>query len=127
MKQNELYQMADELTRLGFDTVRDKIVEIVTEYTQFKKTRWVVWDPVRGEFVLEVHLPLPLKDLKSLPHAKIMSQIEDIKYGLSHLFPKSDWNFWDTYYSYKPTSDVTNWVPPFKSKYLYCIKFINGI
>ena len=114
LKNCEAVQMLDEITRLGYDTVRDRVVDIIKEYTQIGKTKFIVWDPIRGEFQVEIHLPLPLKDLQSLPHAKIQSYINTIKSYLEAVTPSGDWNMWDTYYTYKPTSDITDWVPPFK-------------
>ena len=117
LKRYEAVQMLDEITRLGYDTVRDRVVDIIKEYTQIGKTKFIVWDPIRGEFQIEIHLPLPLKDLQSLPHAKIQSYINTIKSYLEAITPTGDWNMWDTYYTYKPTSDISNWVPPFKGMY----------
>ena len=121
LKSCELLQMLDEISRLGYDTIHDRVVDIIKEYAQIGKTKFIVWGPSRGEFQVEIHLPLPLKDLKSVPHAKIQSYINTIKSYLVGMTPSSDWNMWDTYYSYKPTSDITDWVPPFKgnSSFLY--------
>ncbi len=94
-------------------------VDIIKEYSQIGKARWIVYDPARGEFQAEVHLPLPVKDLQSLPHAKIQSYLDSFKTYFSGMTPSTDWNMWDTYYTYKPTSDITDWVPPFKGKFPY--------
>lgn len=116
LRQNEAVQMLDEISRLSFDTVRDKLIEVVEDYTQLNKTRFTVWNPNQGEFQFEVHFPVPLKDLKSLPHTKYVSQLRQLQSIASTLWPTSDYSMWDTFYSYKPTSDISNWVPPFKAR-----------
>lgn len=119
MKACELVQMADEITRLGYDSIRDRAVEIFKEYTQLNKTRFVIWDPAHGEFVMEVHLPVPIKDLQSLPTAKIQQYWNRLQHAVDAMTPAMDWNMMDTYYEYKPSSDITNWVPPFKGRLIY--------
>jgi len=32
--------------------------------------------------------------------------------------PDENWSLLDTIYKYKPSSDVNNWIPPFKSMFL---------
>jgi len=36
--------------------------------------------------------------------------------------PDEDWSLLDIIYTYKPSSDVNNWIPPFKSK--FCVKIL---
>ena len=44
--------------------------------------------------------------------------INRVKKMIDDFSPNTEWSVWDTFYKYKPSMDIKNWIPPFKSEYL---------
>jgi len=45
--------------------------------------------------------------------------VKEWKDWIASKLPDDDWQLLDIIYTYKPSSDISNWIPPFKSKFLY--------
>ncbi|XP_023930015.1 uncharacterized protein LOC106176762 [Lingula anatina] len=85
------------------------------DYLQINRTRIIRYDP--KEFILEFEVfnPIPLKDLMSMPELNLDVYRERLDAMVKKYTPKDDMNMWDLYYTYKPSSDIRDWVPPFKA------------
>ncbi len=65
-----------------------------------------------------MYVPVEIRDLQSLPRPNIHRHIARVRNLIKNYMPDDDYQFYDTLYKYKPSSDYYNWVPPFKSRFL---------
>ena len=55
--------------------------------------------------------------LKALPNYHIVDAWKGMKESVNSYIPRDTYMLWDMFYMYKPSSDMTNWIPPFKGQY----------
>ena len=96
----------------GLAPLRHATWMYIRDMLHLDETRINTWSPNRGEIAAQVYVPLLMRDLYSIPTINIRGFMERMK---SHI-PDTDWVFWDTLYAYMPSSDIRNWIPPFKCK-----------
>lgn len=82
------------------EEIENEIADIKAKVLRFKKTALTVYDPEHGEIQAEVHLPIPVKSLDSMPNIDVdMSKMQDLIPEMPSLsFPS--WN-------------ETSWLPPY--------------
>lgn len=92
--------------------LKQQIKQQISEYFQWQRTKWTVWDPQRGEYAFEAYVPFDIPDLSTV------QKLYNIDVLPSSYLPKvyipEDWTIMDLIYAYRPVSDVNDWVPPFK-------------
>ncbi len=102
--------------------VKKNALYIVDDYLRLRKDRVIVYDPARGEIEFEIFFPVDLPTLQTvnfnLDLTTLKESLKKAQAEIEAMIPEIDWDYsiWDTYYKYKPSMDVANWVPPFKSK-----------
>ncbi len=104
----------------GYDVLKDEIQSWLHTKNFIITGKWTTLDPHRGDFQFEITLPFMIKDLKTMPKlpnfAKNWNKLMTTATALMPQFhTKSDWCLWDTFYTYKPSSNPMDWVPPFSS------------
>ncbi len=111
--------MLHDIRDNGLDNIKEKVKVWLKNYFKWEKTRVTVWEPKLGEYQAELYIPVGMHDLKTLPRITYYTRryITKASNVMNNYMPEnSNWNFWDTFYSYKPSGDVNNWVPPFEGK-----------
>ena len=88
--------------------------EASTSALMFDKSQMILWDPRNGEIEFEVYVPTELPELKTLLSFDYKQHIHDMKDWINTHITDPIFIIWDIYYQYKPTPDITNWIPPFK-------------
>lgn len=110
-----------ELHNINLDTYRADVVERIRAYLQLERTRWTVWNPESGEIGFDLYWPFHWDDLKHLPRLQeyfdnidVSSYVNYARQQIVQYLPHAEFSLYDLYYRYRPSSDVFNWVPPFK-------------
>lgn len=93
---------------------------------QINRTRVLTWEPRVALFEGELFIPLPMDNLKTLPELSMEPYMKKAKAYVNRYIPETDFNIMDLYYTYKPDSDINNWIPPFKSKQVCMVCFVNN-
>lgn len=97
--------------------MKNQVLDVIDNYIQLDRTRWITRDPKNGQWEFDFWVPMRLPNLQSLPDLPNFQQyINRVKDMAGDIIPESDWTFWDTWYTYKPSSDYANIIPPFKSE-----------
>lgn len=109
---NEWIAQARTLT---WEKVKTKIREVANTYLKLDKTRWTTWNPQRGEYAFQVYVPFDLPDMSFFSRYDPRPFLTRFRDWLIRQLPAEDLTLLDTLYMYKPSSDINNWIPPFKS------------
>ena len=70
---------------------------------------------------LQVYIPVNVPQLKSLPNYHIAEMWRSVKQTMKKYTPTEEYSIWDTFYKYKPSSDMNDWIPPFKGVILLLV------
>ncbi|CAI9742358.1 Hypothetical predicted protein [Octopus vulgaris] len=97
-----------------FDYLRYKINYIKDSFIQ-PSLSYMEFDPTKGVFMALID-DRPAKLLKKISEYSSRALWNMILLRDSGFVYTSDWGFFDTYYDIKPSSDVNNWLPPFKAQ-----------
>jgi hypothetical protein len=96
--------------------IREKIGQTFEKTLKWSQNRWTVWNPQKGEYAFEVYVPFKTPDTPTLKRLSIpLTVASSLRGAIASYLPHDDWSLVDTFNAYKPTSDVSNWVPPFKA------------
>lgn len=76
-----------------------------------------IFDPNEGLMCLEQKLPMSWHAFNQTPEFHEIPEIRAIA-DVKTYFVTSNTTFWNLYYQYKPYSELSNWLPPFKG--LFC-------
>ncbi|XP_012534919.2 uncharacterized protein LOC105835859 [Monomorium pharaonis] len=74
-----------------------------------------IFDPNEGLMCLEQKLPMSWHSFNQTPEFHEIPEIRAIA-DVKTYFVTSNTTFWSLYYQYKPYSELTNWLPPFKAQ-----------
>jgi hypothetical protein len=95
--------------------IRAQIKQSFEDKFKWSKNR-MTSNPQRGEYSFEMYLPFDAPDTTTLKRLSVpVSVMSNLRGTISDYLPDSDWNLMDTINAYRPTSDVADWVPPFKT------------
>lgn len=72
-----------------------------------------IFDPNQGLMCLEQKLPMSWHAFNQTPEFQEIPEIRAIT-DIKIYFVTSNTTFWSLYYQYKPYSELSNWLPPFK-------------
>lgn len=72
-----------------------------------------IFDPNQGLMCLEQKLPMSWHAFNQTPEFQEIPEIRAIT-DIKKYFVTSNTTFWSLYYQYKPYSELSNWLPPFK-------------
>jgi len=104
---------------ISLATYRSQLIGKVREYLQLERDAWTVWNPQEGEIGFDLYWPFHWDDIKHLPRIKkidTQKYIDMAKDLIEEYRPHPEWSVYDFYYKYKPSMDVFNWIPPFKTR-----------
>ncbi|XP_024879673.1 uncharacterized protein LOC112459670 [Temnothorax curvispinosus] len=74
-----------------------------------------IFDPNEGLMCLEQKLPMSWHAFNQTPEFHEIPEIRAIS-DIRTYFVTSNTTFWSLYYQYKPYSELSNWLPPFKAQ-----------
>ncbi|XP_070169221.1 uncharacterized protein Apoltp isoform X2 [Polyergus mexicanus] len=74
-----------------------------------------IFDPNQGLICLEQKLPMSWHAFNQTPEFHEIPEIRAIA-DIKKYFVTSNTTFWSLYYQYKPYSELSNWLPPFKAQ-----------
>ena len=115
-----IHEMIKEISDISLATYRSQLIQKIRDYLQLERTAWTVWNPEEGEIGFNLYWPFHWDDIQHLPRLR---EIDLTKYVdmanelIEQYMPHPEWNFYDFYYTYKPSADVFNWIPPYKCEY----------
>lgn len=72
-----------------------------------------IFDPNQGLMCLEQKLPMSWHAFNQTPEFHEIPEVRAVK-DIKNYFVTSNTTFWSLYYQYKPYSELSNWLPPFK-------------
>jgi hypothetical protein len=114
-----------ELHHISLATYRSQLIKKIRDYLQLERNAWSVWNPQSGEIGFDMYWPFHWDDVhhlarvQNIDFGKYISMAKDSVQKLLPTIPEmprfAKFNIYDYYYAYKPSSDVYNWVPPFKA------------
>lgn len=120
----ELKKITDDIVadirQNGLETIRTNVVAWLKDYMKPERDSFTFGN---GEVKLSLYVPLPLDDLNTVPtvdinFSKYLKQARDV---YKNYMPKYDWTFWDYYYTYKPSTNFRDMMPPFRGRHLMVI------
>ncbi|EFN78662.1 Apolipophorins [Harpegnathos saltator] len=121
-KVNYVYEYFEVRTKLEnlLRLIHSKIVDISQSALQAEnryrqaKTMFI-FDPNQGLMCLEQKLPMSWHAFNQTPEFHETPELRAIA-DIKTYFVTSNTTFWGLYYRYKPYSDLSNWLPPFKAQ-----------
>ena len=87
---------------LLLEEINEDLDQILATIIRFEKSTVTVYDPAQGEIQTELHLPVPLKSLDTVPTVDYVPYINKVKKYVPSLPSIS-----------VPSSDIRTWIPPF--------------
>lgn len=90
--------------------------DATSKYTAFIKDSKLVYRPDMGKIEMDLRIPSDRNSLKHILDIYSSPEYKQLVALKEKYLPENRMTSWDYYYMYRPYSDVTNWVPPFKSK-----------
>lgn len=112
--EENVVELAKSLVKNVRELISEEIKDMRDSILNLDKSRVIVYDPQRGEIQLEIFLPVAVKSLREVPDTSVPKYIRAYKKFANSYIPSRNFSVYDTYYSLKPSTDITNWVPPFK-------------
>lgn len=106
----------EQVRALTWEAIKTKAIDSVKDFLQLNKNRWTSWDVRRGEYGFQLYVPFNAMDLSFLQRLNLQRNLDYIRSAIARMIPDEDWSLIDTVYSYWPSRDIYNWIPPFKSK-----------
>ncbi|XP_014673849.1 PREDICTED: uncharacterized protein LOC106814086 [Priapulus caudatus] len=103
----------------GQKVIEDTVRDLVHQYIRPDISHVTVYEPEQGEIQYEQYLPFEMKTLDEIPEVDVESlpYYSQIKAQYEKYEPYiANYSMLDTYYKYKPTLDINNWIPPFKAQ-----------
>jgi len=100
------------------ELLKDQVHEVTKQYIRLDRSGFTVYTPEDGEVQGELYLPLAMnlkwEQLKNFNMDVVKDEANKL---YSQYMPKfdNDYSVWDTYYKYKPSTDMSNWIPPYKA------------
>ena len=122
MYDTQLKEYAEGVYRGGMQYIKSELYKRANKKLHLDEDRWTTWDPQRGEYAFRFYVPVwPVetwRNLPSLPDIEIdvAKHVLKAKQTVMSWMPDGEWVFSDLYYQYMPSSDIANWVPPFKGE-----------
>ena len=92
---------------------------------EFVKTESSCWAPEQCEYEAVMTMPVSWSEVTSIPDFGLSKYWQQLKSTISHMVPDmnfsfgNSWSFWDAFYTYKPSNNPRDWIPPFNSKQPY--------
>jgi len=109
---NEFIQKARSTT---WPMIRTQIHQAFEEKFKWSKNR-LTSSPRTGEYSFEVYVPFDAPDAPTIRRLSVpMTVLSNLRGTLADYMPDSNFNLLDTISAYRPSSDVADWVPPFKT------------
>ena len=96
--------------------VQKNLFYLVDQYLHLDQDKIIEWNPAGGRLEVQAYLPLEAPSVQSVSFVNLASTYRNVRATAMSLVPDFDYSPMDTYYKYKPTSDVSNWLPPFKGE-----------
>ncbi|KAK9887248.1 hypothetical protein WA026_021099 [Henosepilachna vigintioctopunctata] len=78
------------------------------------KTKFI-FDPNEGQMLWEQKMPISWHAFNQTPNFHEIPEMKAL-YDIQNFFVASHSNFWNIYYDYKPYTDPSEWLPPFKAQ-----------
>lgn len=106
----------------GFRLLHTKLMDISQTALQAEsryreaKTKFI-YDPNNGLMCLEQKLPMSWHAFNQTPEFQEIPEYKAIR-DMGSYFTASNTTFWTLYYQFKPLTEPSNWLPPFKGKQL---------
>jgi len=106
----------ETLQENGLDKAHERVWQWIQDSFKFNRNRVITWDVEAGEFEVEMYVPSLTSQVSSSYLMKLRQYLEQANDLFSSSMPisQADWSLYDTFYKYKPSKDMANWIPPFK-------------
>ena len=133
----------EELRGYSLQGMMTKGMQMIKEYSGLDRSRLIVYNPRGGEieagkyqfifpvkhmvynkmcllcipiiFYSDIFIPFEMENLRSLPDVDINRYLAVVdKYMKKYIPDISDFCVWDTYYAYKPSTGMSDLLPPFR-------------
>lgn len=110
----EVRTKLDNLLRLIHTKMMDISQTALQAESRYREAKTMfIFDPNRGLICLEQKLPMSWHSFNQTPEFHEIPEFRAIA-DIKTYFVTSNTTFWGLYYQYKPYSDLSNWLPPFK-------------
>ena len=113
--ENQLREYMYKMQVMTWPQLKQQIKQSLSDFFQWQRTKWTVWDPQRGEYAFEAYVPFNVPDLSTVQKVYSMDALSGTKSFLPKIYIPEDWTLMDLVYAYRPVTDVSDWVPPFKA------------
>lgn len=117
----EVKTKMESLVRLVHSRLMDISQTALQAESRYREAKTMfIFDPNQGLMCLEQKLPMSWHAFNQTPEFQEIPEVRAIT-DLKMYFVTSNTTFWSLYYQYKPYSELSNWLPPFKgSFFLIC-------
>lgn len=110
----EVKTKLDNLLRLIHSKMIDISQTALQAESRYREAKTMfIFDPNQGLMCLEQKLPMSWHAFNQTPEFHEIPELRAIA-DIKTYFVTSNTTFWSLYYRYKPYSDLSNWLPPFK-------------
>jgi len=110
----EIKSKIESLIRLVHSKLMDISQTALQAESRYREAKTMfIFDPNQGLMCLEQKLPMSWHAFNQTPEFQEIPEIRAIT-DIKTYFVTSNTTFWSLYYQYKPYSELSNWLPPFK-------------
>lgn len=110
----EVKYKIESLIRLVHSKMMDISQTALQAENRYREAKTMfIFDPNEGLMCLEQKLPMSWHAFNQTPEFHEIPEIRAIA-DIKTYFVTSNTTFWSLYYQYKPYSELSNWLPPFK-------------
>lgn len=104
----------ESIIRLIHSKMMDISLTALQAESRYREAKTMfIFDPNEGLMCLEQKLPMSWHAFNQTPEFQEIPEIRAIM-DIRKYFVVSNTTFWSLYYQYKPYSELSNWLPPFK-------------
>ncbi|EZA49996.1 Apolipophorins [Ooceraea biroi] len=112
----EVKAKIESLIRLVHSKLMDISQTALQAESRYREAKTMfIFDPNQGLMCLEQKLPMSWHAFNQTPEFQEIPEIRAIT-DIKMYFVTSNTTFWSLYYQYKPYSELSNWLPPFKAQ-----------
>nr|XP_012235380.1 PREDICTED: uncharacterized protein LOC105679739 [Linepithema humile] len=112
----EVKAKMEALIRLTHSKIMDISQTALQAENRYREAKTMfIFDPNQGLMCLEQKLPMSWHAFNQTPEFHEIPEIRAIT-NVRTYFTTSNTTFWTLYYQYKPYSELSNWLPPFKAQ-----------
>ena len=94
------------------EEIETELDKLTATIIRLEKSAVTVYDPAHGEIQMELHLPIAIKSLDTVPVVNFVPYVNKAKSYIPNIPLVA-----------LPSSDIRTWIPPFTGTHRFCFNY----